>query len=122
MERYYGPRQHIPDQIGNRPSRLADNPPDRVQPVTVQLSEASVQVSATATNPNCPTSTTRVTSQWGWGKNAIVRTESQTVITPVVKEPVTPHRTIGVAGGRTIGGGTSKEALRRARRKAPHRP
>lgn len=49
-----------------------------------------------------------------------VHKNGQTVseLVPLIKKPVIPVFTISTGGGRVYGGGTSEEALRRARQKA----
>ncbi len=50
----------------------------------------------------------------GWGARV---SEGQRVI-PVVKKPLVRAQFVDIGGGRVIGGGTSREALRKARYKA----
>ncbi len=73
---------------GNRSSRMVDRPPDA---------------------PRIETNSCNLT------KRRKGRTITQRVEYPI---PLLPHKELGIGGKRAIGGGTSKEAVRRAKRQA----
>lgn len=141
MERNFFSRKIIKEN--GRSSRPAHNPSDRPQIKVIPLKQAEFRVPATTHVKTKPGTQIRIETaeetfeainpgasysrNLPFGRAAMQNVE-HSVFTPVARLPLVPHQIISVAGERprTIGGGTSNEALRRAirraRRKASRKP
>ncbi len=119
MDRYFARRIPEPE---THSTRLVQNQPDRPLVELKRLYTGSVTVNANALLPKgVSVEPTQIVTHEHWDprtKQMVQQAVQGLEITPLKSEPLVPHRKIGIAGGRTIGGGTSTEALRRAKKKA----
>ncbi len=108
--RYEAPRRTMPD--AGRPTHMVTHDPDR--PTVPVAAEPKLAVKLTTTNRPLPEGSLEaaVTVRLDAGYEREVRA---TEIYPLVKKPLTPVFETRVGGHRTLGGGTSREALRRAK-------
>lgn len=100
--------------FNTKPGRPANNPPAVPQIEVSELKPLTVHVSANfRTNPDNHSTVSRTTIE------DPLRGQIRALkITPLTPQPLTRFREIPIAGGRTIGGGTSREALKRAKQKS----
>lgn len=97
-------------------SRRADNGPD-VPPVgRVPLRGLEQRIYGARTVVNGTHNVEAASDWYVVGGRRI--TVDGVAVTPTAPVPLLPHQEVGVGGIRTIGGGTSKDALRRAKRNA----
>jgi hypothetical protein len=106
-------RKNIPHDFDNR--GVTHHPSERPSVSKESLNEISVKIisnghSISSSGSGVFKSEPTTIKQFGTEKPAIR-------IIPVVKKPLMPVFETSVRGGRIYGGGTSKEALRRAKRK-----
>ncbi|MDP2632165.1 MAG: hypothetical protein Q8P25_00385 [Candidatus Curtissbacteria bacterium] len=102
-------------------SRLRQNHPDSPTAETQLLNEISIAlVSPRQPAPNnCQTEIVHVLTYKGRGEQIFARGLK---ITPTSRSPILERKTIPHGGGRIIGGGTSREAIRAAKRQAKRSP
>lgn len=110
--------------MANHHTHRAQNPPDRPPVSTFELKPAAVRAAITShLKINQDLFVTHVERERVYGQEEPEEWPTpQTVITPLSRKPLLPFRRTSIAGGRTIGGDTSQEALRRARKKAARKP
>lgn len=99
-----------------KPTRAVSNGPDVPSVERVPLHGLEQRIYGARTTVN---GTTNVEPASDW---YVVGGQRKTVegvaIIPTTPIPLLPHQEVSIGGTRTIGGGTSKDALRRAKRNA----
>lgn len=105
---------------GESGSTIANNQPDIPQVTSRPIKDLSIQTSARIHHPHGFVIQETSLAIKKDGENAPARRSVRiTRLTPVTKDPLTKARIVEVGGrSRSIGGGTSKEALRKAKKKA----
>ncbi len=106
-----GPQKTIPLSV--KESRLVTNPPDYPQAGSTEINNLSTIHPSTARispDSTLQPSPTRIKTAFG-----IIEGRR---LTPIATLPLTRAAYCDVRGGRIIGGGTSKEAIRKAKRKS----
>lgn len=103
--------------FNTEPGRPANNPPAVPQIEVSELKPLTVRISANSSiNSDNHAIVSRTTIEDPLrGQVRALR------ITPPTSQPLTHFREIPIAGGQTIGGDTSREALRRAKQKSKRR-
>jgi len=99
---------------GNGHSRLADNAPD-APPIENHTFGELIRYYPASLRLQNGTGVNHGTANIFDIKRGPVKHQCET---PIVPKPFLNPRTVAVAGGRTIGGGTSKETSRRQKRKS----
>ncbi len=124
MERYIPKKVPQPE----KPTRQVNNRPDRPIIIRHKLPEAAVRVEQD-TKPYQISTGYEVSIErhlpWSLEPDEIPeeRVKPLKIITPLMPEPLTPPTVVSINGKpRSIGGGTSLEAIRRAKKKASRRP
>lgn len=107
-------RKTIPQ--ASRGSREHQQGPDRPTSSPIPLRKLGTCVNSTSQPLPPNTEIGSVTIRSGWRRGQDVP-----IITPLAQPPLLDCKRIHPGGGRIIGGGTSREASRRARKKASRR-
>lgn len=99
----------------HRQTRSAHNLPDTAHPEKVVFPEIAIAVTSTKPVP--------IAGNEGYEPCESTRRDWEDIVkyAPVQAMPLTRHNEIKPGGGRTIGGGTSKDALRRAKKQERRR-